>query len=185
MTNNRTITADQFLRHFIGYDRVTANASAFPPHNIEKLSEDAYRLTLAVAGFSRDEIEMYEHQGTLTISGRKKAPTVSHKFKSMTANLRMSEKELAENERLWAEENPSRAYVDPRGNAATLQNFDVPLGGSTYLHQGIAFRDWDRQFNLGEFIVVSGASMENGLLLIDLERIVPESHKPKLIEIRG
>ncbi|RYD66471.1 MAG: Hsp20 family protein, partial [Verrucomicrobiaceae bacterium] len=52
-------------------------------------------------------------------------------------------------------------------------------------HQGIALRDWDRQFNLGEFIEVRGASMANGLLMIDLERRVPEEHKPKLIDIRA
>lgn len=127
----RTLNSEQLLRHFIGFDRFAANSTSFPPHNIEKLSEDHYQLTLAVAGFAREEIEMYVHQGVLTISGRKQ------------------EQEIGE-----------------------------------FLYQGIALRDWDRQFNLGEHIEVTGAGCENGLLVVNLERRVPEQLKPKLIPIR-
>ena len=55
---------------------------------------------------------------------------------------------------------------------------------ATYLYRGIAFRDFTRSFKLGEYIEVHGASLENGLLMVDLVRNVPESAKPKLIEIR-
>lgn len=184
MSNNRMITPEQLLRHFIGYDRVAANSSAFPPHNIEKISEDAYRLTLAVAGFDRSEIEMYEHKGTLTISGRK-APTVQE-ARPVRGDLDVD----ALNE--WVDDK-GNVKVDPRERAAASQAalnarfaIDEPAPqGATFLHQGIALRDWDRQFNLGEFIEVRGASMANGLLMIDLERRVPEEHKPKLIDIRA
>ena len=129
----RTLTSEQLLRHFIGFDRGNANSSAFPAHNIEKIDDNRYELTLAVAGFNRNDIEMYAHEGVLTISGRKAS-----------------------------EVNPER-----------------------YLHQGITFRNWDRQFNLGEHIVVTDARMADGLLTVELERRVPEQLKPKPIEIRG
>ncbi|RYF15751.1 MAG: Hsp20 family protein [Oxalobacteraceae bacterium] len=170
---NRTFTAEQLLRHFIGYDSVAANASAFPPHNIERIDDNHFQLTLAVAGFSREDIEMYLHQGVLTISGRKR-PLLSESFKGREA---LSEEELVENERLWKEENESTAVnVDPRGNAAK----PAPV----FIHQGIAFRDWDRQFNLGQHIVIADARMDNGLLVVDLERRVPEELRPKPINIR-
>jgi molecular chaperone IbpA len=174
----RTLTSEQVLRHFIGYDSVAANASAFPPHNIERIDESRYQLTLAVAGFSREDIEMYLHQGTLTISGRKRTNLNLNKT-FVRSSLAMTEEEMAENERLWAEENPSRAHVDPRARAAGT--IKAP---PTYLHQGIAFRDWDRQFNLGEHIEIADAYMDNGLLVIDLERRIPEQLRPKPIAIR-
>jgi len=54
-----------------------------------------------------------------------------------------------------------------------------------YLHQGIAGRAVERQFQLAEHVVVKGASHENGLLHIDLERIVPEEKKPRRIAINA
>lgn len=129
----RTLSSEQLLRHFIGFNVTNANASSFPPHNIEKLSEYHYRLTLAVAGFAREDISMYVHQGTLTISGQK-----------------------------------------PEQGAPS----------DSFIYQGIAFRDWNRQFNLGEYIAVADAHMENGLLVIDLIREVPEELKPQPIKIR-
>jgi molecular chaperone IbpA len=52
------------------------------------------------------------------------------------------------------------------------------------LYRGISFRKFDRKFTLSEDIVVSGAKLENGMLTIDLERIVPEEKKPRLIEVK-
>jgi len=52
------------------------------------------------------------------------------------------------------------------------------------LYRGISFRKFDRRFTLSEDIVVQGASLENGMLTIDLERIVPEEKKPRLIEVK-
>ncbi|MNE93223.1 Small heat shock protein IbpA [compost metagenome] len=54
----------------------------------------------------------------------------------------------------------------------------------TYLYQGIAERNFERKFQLAEHIQIKGAKLENGLLYIDLERIVPETLKPRRIEIK-
>lgn len=53
-----------------------------------------------------------------------------------------------------------------------------------YLYQGIAERNFERKFQLAEHIQVKGANLENGLLYIDLQRIVPETMKPRRIEIK-
>ena len=52
------------------------------------------------------------------------------------------------------------------------------------LYRGISYRKFDRKFTLSEDIVVNGAKLENGMLTIDLERIVPEEKKPRLIEVK-
>jgi len=52
------------------------------------------------------------------------------------------------------------------------------------LYRGISYRKFDRRFTLSEDIVVNGAKLENGMLTIDLERIVPEEKKPRLIEVK-
>ncbi|MFP1763948.1 small heat shock chaperone IbpA [Lonsdalea quercina] len=53
-----------------------------------------------------------------------------------------------------------------------------------YLYQGIAERNFERKFQLAEHIQIKGAHLENGLLYIDLERIIPETLKPRRIEIK-
>jgi len=55
----------------------------------------------------------------------------------------------------------------------------------SYLHQGIAGRAFERKFQLAEHVEVKGAKLENGLLHIDLERVVPEAKKPRRIAING
>lgn len=129
---SRTLTSEQLLRHFIGFDGYTVNSDSFPPHNIEKLSDTVYALTLAVAGYQADDLSMVQHHGVLTISGER--------------------------------------VPDPEPRA--------------YLHQGIAFRNWSRQFNLGEYVEVVSAELHNGLLEIVLERNVPDAERPRKIEIR-
>ena len=52
------------------------------------------------------------------------------------------------------------------------------------LYRGISYRKFDRRFTLSEDIVVNGAKLENGMLTIELERIVPEEKKPRLIEVK-
>lgn len=52
-----------------------------------------------------------------------------------------------------------------------------------YLHKGIGFRSFERKFNLADHVEVKGAKMENGLLTIGLEKVVPEAMKPRKIEI--
>ena len=136
----QTFDIAPFSRSSIGFDRLfdlleTASRgdlgeSTYPPYNIEKLSEDAYRITMAVAGFDREELQIVSHQNTLTISGRKK-----------------------------------------------------PEENRQYLHRGLAARAFQRHFNLADFVKVSGAGVEDGLLTIDLVREVPEAMKPRNIEI--
>ena len=57
--------------------------------------------------------------------------------------------------------------------------------GSTYLHRGIASRAFERQFDLADYIEVTGATMGDGLLLIDLKRELPEALKPRSIPINA
>jgi molecular chaperone IbpA len=57
--------------------------------------------------------------------------------------------------------------------------------GQHYLYQGIAGRSFERRFQLAENVEVRGAQLENGLLHIDLERVVPEEKKPRRIAING
>jgi len=52
-----------------------------------------------------------------------------------------------------------------------------------YLHKDLAYRKWERTFTLGEYVEVTGASVENGILSVKLERLVPEAKKPKTIAI--
>ncbi len=60
-----------------------------------------------------------------------------------------------------------------------------PKEGAQYLHQGITSRGFERRFEIAEHIHVTGASLENGLLAIELKREVPEAMKPRTIQING
>ena len=123
----------------IGFDRMLNALEAasrvesidnWPPYDITKLGEDDYRITMAVAGFSQDELTITQEQNMLMVSGQKPG-----------------------------EEN------------------------SQYLHRGIAWRAFQRRFELADHVKVAGASLVNGLLTIDLKREIPEEMKPRRIEI--
>jgi molecular chaperone IbpA len=129
------------FRSTIGFDRLAHlvdsatrldTAPTYPPYNIESTGEDSYRLTMAVAGFSRDEIDVTVEKNSLVIAGK-------------------------------------------------AQKEDGAQG--RYLHRGIARRAFERRFSLADHIKVSGASMDNGLLHVDLVREVPEEAKPRQIKI--
>lgn len=128
---------DSMLRYGIGLDpwffEKNADAPNFPPHNIVQLEDNLYLLTLAVAGFRQDEIQIVLETDILTISGQKGA-------------------------------EPDKE-------------------GRQVLYRGIAFRDFSRQFKIGENVQVQDASLDHGLLDILLVREIPESRKPKLIKI--
>ena len=126
-----TIGFDRLTRLVDAASRVDNAALAYPPYNIEKTGEDAYRVTMAVAGFSPDEIDVTVHQNTLLVTGKSKK-----------------------------EEDESR-----------------------FLHRGIARRAFERRFSLADHIKVVGASLDNGMLHVDLVREVPEAAKPRKIEI--
>ncbi len=126
-------------RSSIGFDRlfdILENATQYeqgenyPPYNIEKTGEDAYRITLAVAGFGPDELSITSQPNQLIVAGKR----------TKTSN-------------------------------------------GQYLYQGIAGRAFQRQFNLADHVKVAGASLNNGMLSIDLVREVPEAMKPRRIEI--
>jgi molecular chaperone IbpA len=126
-----TIGFDRLTRLLDSATRVDSAALAYPPYNIEKTGEDAYRLTMAVAGFSRDEIDVTVHENALTVTGKAKNG-----------------------------EDEGR-----------------------YLHRGIARRAFERRFSLADHIKVTGASLDNGMLHVDLVHEVPEAMKPRNIEI--
>src|SRR3954452_4786421 len=129
-------------RSTVGFDRLfdmldstigsaeTAQAN-WPPYNIERLGEDQYRITMALAGFTPDEINLVQQENTLLVEGRK--------------------------------------HPEPEGVQV--------------LHRGIATRAFRQTFNLADYVKVSGASLDNGLLTIELKREVPEAMKPRRIEI--
>jgi molecular chaperone IbpA len=126
-----TIGFDRLTRLVDAATRVDGAAQSYPPYNIEKTGEDAYRLTMAVAGFSRDELDITVQENQLTVTGKAK-----------------QEEE-----------------------------------GSRYLHRGIARRAFERRFSLADHIKVTGASLDNGMLHVDLVREVPEVMKPRTIAI--
>jgi len=128
-----TIGFDRLARLVDGATRFDTATPAYPPYNIESTGEDSYRLTMAVAGFSRDELDITVRQNSLVISGK------AHK----------------DNEEM-------------RGR---------------YLHRGIARRAFERRFSLADHIKINGASLDNGLLHVDLVREVPEEAKPRQIKI--
>ncbi len=70
-----------YRRSTVGFDRLFdflentgTVAENYPPYDVEKLGDDRYRITLAVAGFGRDEIEITSHQNLLVAKGRKAEP---------------------------------------------------------------------------------------------------------------
>lgn len=131
-----------FYRSTVGFDRlfsrldnlVGEDAKSYPPYNIERVGDDTYRVTIAVAGFSAGDIAIETKENSLQVKG------------SRTAN-----------------------GTDKR----------------EFLHRGIAERAFELRFQLAEYVEVSGASIENGLLHIDLKREIPESKRPRQIEIKG
>ncbi len=137
----RSYDLTPLYRNSVGFDRVfdlldqvgKVDAGGYPPYNIERLSENDYRITLAVAGFGEDEIDIVAQENLLTVTGKR-----------------------------------------PEGE-----------DGRTFLHQGIAGRSFERRFQLAEHVTVSGASLVNGLLNVELRREVPEAKKPRRIAING
>lgn len=105
---------------------------SYPPFNVEKTGEDDYRITLAAAGFSEDDIDIETREGQMTISASRE------------------------------------------GAAKEDREF---------LYRGIAERTFQKRFELDANVKVVSASMENGLLHVDLVREVPEALKPRKIAI--
>jgi molecular chaperone IbpA len=123
----------------VGFDRLaqlleTASvdqASGYPPYNIERTDENAYRVEIAVAGFRPEELNIEVKENLLTVQGRKAANEAERRF----------------------------------------------------LHRGLAERDFERRFQLADYVVVTEAGLADGLLSISLRRELPEALKPRRIEI--
>ncbi len=133
-----------YRRSTVGFDRlfdlIENNARLqqtdnYPPFNIERVSEDRYRVTLAVAGFKADEIDITAQQNLLQVTGRKDETSTEDRAK--------------------------------------------------FLHLGIANRNFERRFELADFVRVENASLTDGLLVVELVREIPDAMKPRKIAING
>ena len=137
----RAFDPTPLYRATVGYDRIAdmldrvmtsdVQAPAYPPYNIEKVDENAYRISIAVAGFSADDLNVEVKEHALLVSARRE------------------------------DSDDSR----------------------TFLHRGIATRAFERRFHLADHVKVTGATHADGMLHIDLVREIPETLKPRRIEI--
>jgi molecular chaperone IbpA len=128
----------------VGFDRVfdrlntyVANQNhmtptGFPPYNIRKDGDYNYVIEMALAGMSKDDLEVQVADQTLTVRSKEKKPDE----------------------------------------------------GGELLHRGISYRQFSRSWTLADEVVVSDAKMENGMLLIHLEHVVPEEKKPRTVKIK-
>ena len=137
----RTFDLSPLYRSTVGFDRLfslldgvsNGEGQPYPPYNIERTGENAYRITMAVAGFGDGDLDIEVKEATLTIRGGKTE----------------------------ADDDEAREF----------------------LHRGIAARAFERRFQLADHVQVKGATLENGLLHVDLEREIPEAMKPRSIAI--
>ena len=132
---------NQLTPYAVGFDRVfdnlarymdnTVTSTGFPPYNIRKDGDYGYVIEMALAGFSKKDIEVEVADGTLSVRSVK-------------------------------------------------ENVDDDAD----LYRGIAYRKFNRKFTLADDVVVNNAALENGMLNIDLERVIPEEKKPRLITVK-
>jgi molecular chaperone IbpA len=129
------------FRSSVGFDHVfdllssAADPQAvdnWPPYDIAKTGEDRYRITVAVAGFAPEELDLTVQPNLLIVSGQKQGD-----------------------------------------------------GDAPYLYRGIATGSFERRFQLADYVQVKGASLENGLLTVELAREVPEELRPRRIEVQA
>ena len=131
------------MGHTIGFDTIfdrlfdmdLTRDSGYPPYNIRKINEAQYVIEIALAGFSKDDIEVELTEGTLTVRSKK----------------------LEEQTELDSEDS--------------------------YVHKGIAKRSFLRCWTLSDDIFVKGADLKDGMLVINLEKVIPDEKKPRLINI--
>ena len=136
---------NQLTPYAVGFDRVfdqlntyarnNATSTGFPPYNIRKGGDYTYAIEMALAGFSKNDIEIEVAEGLLTVRSVK-------------------------------EDNETNEEYDSK------------------IYRGISYRKFNRKFTLADDIVVNDASLENGMLEITLERIVPDAKKPRKIAIK-
>ena len=117
------------------FDMDTNREQGYPPYNIRKINEAQYVIEIALAGFSKDDIEVELTEGTLTVRSKK----------------------LEEQTELDSEDS--------------------------YVHKGIAKRSFLRCWTLSDDMFVRGADLKDGMLIISLEKVIPDEKKPRLINI--
>ena len=123
---------DEFDRMLESTERYNTN---YPPYNIHRIDDQNYRIEVALAGYSKDDIEIELKENNLTVRNQ-----------------------------------PKEKVVNENGNGV--------------IHKGISTRQFERSFTISEDIKVKDAELKNGLLTIDLERIIPEEKKARLISIK-
>jgi len=137
----RTLDLAPLFRGSVGFDQIpslfesiqsSGKHSSFPPYNIELVDDDKYVISMAVAGFKTDEIDVTSEQNNLVITGTHKSKTEK-----------------------------------------------------SYLYQGIAERNFVRRFQIADFVKITSAKLEDGILTITLFREIPEAMKPRKIEIQS
>ena len=131
-----------FTPYAVGFDRVfdrlqdyaahQVQSTGFPPYNIRKDGDYNFVIEIALAGLSKDDLEVEIANGVLTVRTKEKKDEDSGEL----------------------------------------------------LHRGISYRQFTRKWTMADDIVVNDAKMENGMLLITLERVVPEEKKPRLMKIK-
>ncbi len=138
----RTVDFSPLYRSVVGFDRLAAlldqaaaqdSAAGYPPYNIERTDENAYRIEIAVAGFRPEELNIEVKENLLTVTGRKAANDDARKF----------------------------------------------------LHRGLAERNFERRFQLADYVIVTDAALADGLLSVSLKRELPEALKPRTIAINS
>ena len=142
----RSLSAWNSLRPFsVGFDSIfdefdrvlestERHNSNYPPYNIHKINENEFKIEVALAGYSKDDIELELKDSTLTVRNKQKEKIVNENNNGM-------------------------------------------------IHKGISTRQFERAFTISEDIKVKNAELKNGLLNIDLERIIPDEKKARLISI--
>ena len=142
----RSLSAWNSLRPFsVGFDSIfdefdrvlestERHNSNYPPYNIHKINENEFKIEVALAGYSKDDIELELKDSTLTVRNKQKEKIVNENINGM-------------------------------------------------IHKGISTRQFERAFTISEDIKVKNAELKNGLLNIDLERIIPDEKKARLINI--
>jgi len=132
-----------YRRSTVGFDRLfdllennarVQQSDNYPPFNLERMDDDNYRITIAVAGFKPEEIEITSQPNQLVVAGAKATSDTD---------------------------------------------------GREFLHMGIAARNFERRFQLADYIRVEDANLADGLLVIDLRREIPEAMKPRRIAVNG
>ena len=142
MNTLATLDRNRLTPHTVGFDSLFdrlfdtdfhTTSGGFPPYNIVKNDDYNYQIEMALAGYSKKDIDIELKEGTLSIS--------SKKLEDDTDEI-------------------------------------------TLIHKGISHRSFKRSFTLSDEMKVKGAKMENGMLFIALERIVPDHKKPQTIEVK-